>query len=651
MAIVTYPRVFSRASAFVAVSLWLFALPAYALDIEFALGEIDHPGFSARGILLKFALPSAEHATLHIDRLQIADVEYHGLQLSCRHFRFSPQELHCPEGELQREVTRGRVRQPLPFSFHWHADGQFEFALRNIDVVMLSPLVKRLRRWNPQGNIDLQIDGTRDQVALALTTRKLSFTSRDGAATGKDMAFDLRATARRTKETWRWQAGIDWTAGQFSLPPWQRDARVRIEAEGLLTETLLQVDQAHLAVADVGAVTASLRWDREREVATEWGLVSERIDLAATMREWLQPWLTSLGLPAWQTSGSVLFAAEWREGGDFGGLQRFFATLENATLADGTDYLRMEGVEAQLAWEAGRPQPAEIRVAAAHFGDLPLGEFRLPLVLEGRSARIENLVAPLLDGQFTVDRLAIDHAADSWRAEFAGGIAGVSMPKLSHALGWPVMFGTLSAHIPRIAYENDVLNMDGALGIEVFDGGVIVHQLRMLAPFSDRRHLLVDVTARGLDLGMLTHTFAFGSIEGRFDADLRDLEMAGWHPLRFDARIDSSPGDDRRLLSIGALKDITALGDPREAATVRQLPERDGFGLGYARIGIGCVLREGVCALSGIAGHDADDRVLIMQGSGIPSVDIIGYNRRIDWPALVARFREVLAGRQGLRVE
>ena len=165
-----------------------------------------------------------------------------------------------------------------------------------------------------------------------------------------------------------------------------------------------------------------------------------------------------------------------------------------------------------------------------------------------------------------------------------------------------------------------------------------------------------DVTARGLDLGMLTHTYAFGSIEGRFDLDLRDLELAGWHPLRFDARIASSSGEHLRLLSLGALKDITALGEAKkegeaQAKAINRLPERSIGGFAYNRIGLGCLLRDGICHLSGIEGHDEANKVLIMEGSGFPSINIIGYNRRIAWEALVERFREVLAGRPGYVIQ
>jgi hypothetical protein len=36
--------------------------------------------------------------------------------------------------------------------------------------------------------------------------------------------------------------------------------------------------------------------------------------------------------------------------------------------------------------------------------------------------------------------------------------------------------------------------------------------------------------------------------------------------------------------------------------------------------------------------------VVLMRGAGIPSVSIIGYNRHIDWEALVARIREADRG-------
>lgn len=633
-----------------AVVVCLLTAPAWSLQVDLALKDLRHPAFEAEGIRVRFDAVRPGAAEIRIDRLQLAGVDYRALRLTCEDFVFDGRRLACPSGQLRREDERGEERPPLPFSLEWRKDGFLDFSLKNAEPLALSPLVKRLRRWNPRGRIDLHLQmagGKRSDARLELKMRDLDFADRNGAVAGTAIAFELVADARRAANGWRWQAHIDWPQGEFRLQPWQLPSGMQIEANGRLTDALLDVDQLRLAVKDIGVVTAGLRWNRERGQVTRWGLVSEPIDLAAAMRAWLQPWLANLGLPIWHAEGKVLLSAEWRDGG----LRRFYAGLQDATLEDGTGYLSLRGIEARIPWEIDVPTEAEIRAASGRFGDLPLGAFSIPLRFDGATARIDKLVAPLLDGRFAVDSLYLERAGESWNAEFSGSIEGVSMPKLSRALKLPVMDGALSAHVPRIAYENGVLQMDGAIGIEVFDGGIIVHQLRMHEPFSARRRLLMDVTARGLDLGMLTRTYAFGSIEGRFDADLHDLEMLGWTPQRFDARIASSAGEYPRILSLGALKDITELGRPEEGKAIRRLPERSGIGLGYKRIGLGCKLRDGVCALSGIPGLDQRDHVVIMEGSGIPSIDILGYNRRIAWEALVARFREILAGREGLDIE
>jgi hypothetical protein len=643
-------RAFSPLKAFLAALACLLALPGWALQVDVALADLSHPAFEATGIRMRFDAVRQGEAEIRIEKLLLAGVEYRALRLSCEDFYFDGRRLDCPTGQLRREDERGRKRPPLPFSFAWRDDGFIDFSLKDAEPLALSPLVKRLRGWNPTGRIDLHLQlagGQRETARLELEVRDLAFASRDGTTTGSGISFDLVADAQRKGKGWEWDAYIEWPEGEFFMKPWRFPSGMRIAASGSLTKEILDVDQARLEVDEVGAVTAGLRWDRERGALLSWGLVSEPIDLAAAMRAWLQPWLAGLGFPQWQSAGKVLFSAEGREEG----LQRFFASLQGASLSDGTGYLALDGIDARIPWEAAAATEAEISVASGRFGDLPLGAFRIPLQLDGASAHIDRLVAPLLDGRFEVDALYLQRAGKAWSAEFSGSIEGVSMPKLSRALKLPVMAGTMSAHVPRIAYENEVLRMDGAIGIEVFDGGIIVHQLRMQEPFSAQRRLLMDVTARGLDLGMLTRTFAFGSIEGRFDADLNELEMAGWTPQRFDARIASVEGDYPRVLSLGALKDITELGLPEEGKAIRGLPERSGLGLGYKRIGLGCKLRDGICELSGIPGKDQPDSVLIMEGSGMPSIDIIGYNRRIAWDALVARFREILAGRPGLVID
>ena len=58
------------------------------------------------------------------------------------------------------------------------------------------------------------------------------------------------------------------------------------------------------------------------------------------------------------------------------------------------------------------------------------------------------------------------------------------------------------------------------------------------------------------------------------------------------------------------------------------------------------MLRDGVCAMGGITAPSADqDSFVIVRGGGIPALDVIGYNSRVDWNELLDRLQRVLEDR------
>ena len=635
----------------VALFLLLLApLTGGAAQFTLSLGSIRHAAFEADGVTVFLDAARRGEADIRLARLQVAGAEYREIRVHCTDFFFDGRRLDCPHGQLRRDDERGRDRPPLPFSLAWRAaDGYLDFSLADVDIVALSPLVRRLRGWRPSGKLDLRLLAESGRARFDLALRQLGFAGKEGDIGGHDIDLTLAASAELGDAGWRWQARLDWPRGELIRKPWRRAGGVRIDAEGLLTAEVLGVDLARLDIDGFGTVSAGLRWDRLRDEASEWGFVSEPLALDVAVREWLQPWLAGAVTPPWRAGGHARFSAEWRDGR----LQRFYAGLDDAAIADPDGRLELVGINARIPWEASQPSEAEIGFAAGRLGDLPLGGAAFPLRLAGDTAHISGLVVPMLDGRLEIDLLRLVRGSAGWQGEFEGGIEGISMPKLAGALRWPVMAGNLTARVPRIAYADGVLRLDGALGIEVFDGGITVHQLRLVDPFGAGRRFVADVTARNLDLGMLTRTYAFGSIEGRFDADLHDLELQGWKPLRFEARIASSPGDYPRVVSLGAIQDIADLGEGAAtgagASAIRRAPARAFGGFGYSRIAFGCTLKDGVCLLDGVAREG--DGIVLMQGSGMPSVSIIGYNRRIDWEALVARLREKIAGRPGIILE
>ncbi|MBL8488440.1 MAG: hypothetical protein JNK22_15265 [Rhodocyclaceae bacterium] len=616
--------------------------------VSLTIASIRHPAVEADGITAHVAEPGSGVAELHFARMRIAGVEYEDLAVRCEGFAVDAEGIRCPRGSVRRGGARGADRPPLPFSFSYRPrDGRLELAVTGADAVAWSPLVRRLRGWKPEGRADLRLVADRREAGLALSLRGLRFASRDGLVAGEGMDLDLSARAERRGRGWTWWAAADWSAGELHWAPWYRKAGVRASAEGTLDEEELAVDLARLDLEGLGGVTASLAWDRIRGEPLRWGFVTESLDLAAAAREWVQPWLDARAAPKFRATGHARFAAEWSAGR----LRNLYAGLEEARIADEAGHLELHGVEARVPWDAEQAAEATFAVAGGRLGDLPIGGFSVPVALHGYDMGIDRLALPILDGRLAVDdlRAVFDPAAGTWRGRFAGGVEGVSMAKLAAALKLPAMAGSLSARVPGATYADRTLALDGAIEVRVFDGRVTVGGLRIEDPLRRTQRFRADVEARGLDLAMLTRTFSFGTIEGRFDADILGLELAGWTPLRFDARVRGSEGDFPRSISRGALRDISALGGAAGADAVQASPAGLAQRFGYRRIGLGCVLENGVCRFHGLAPEGRG--YLIVEGAGIPSVRVIGYNRAVDWNLLVSRIQAVIAGRVKAEIE
>ncbi|MBU1235884.1 MAG: YdbH domain-containing protein [Gammaproteobacteria bacterium] len=642
MATAIFRRAFFRLS--LCLSL-LLTVPARA-GISLAIDDIRHPAFAADGISIVIDTGRRGDADIRLDRLQVAGLEYRKLSLHCRNFVLDLRRIECPYGEIRRTDQRGQDRPPLPLSFSYrYADGDLALTIVGADATSWSPVIKRLRAWKPEGKIDLVLTADRRQAQLGIAARKLRFGNKTGDIAGEGIDISLAAEAKVVQGQWHWTARLVWPDGELYVAPWYRRAGLALEASGVLTPAALDVTMAHFSAEGVGGLDASFRWNRGKGALDSFGFVTEPLELSTAFSEWLQPWLDQSAVPKVYASGKARFAGSWSGGA----WQSFYAGLENARLVDGTDYIEFAGMNAQIPWQRGEASEAEFSVKSARLGELPLGSFSIPLHLRDNEARLDQLSIPLLDGRLYVDELLATRLDTGWQGRFSGGIENVSMPKLTHALKLPVMAGTFTAHIPAAVYQDRVLSLGGALAIQVFDGGILVDHLKMIDPLSEGQRFTADVLARNLDLGALTQAFSFGSILGRLDIDIAGLELAGWRPVRFDARTTSSPGDYRRAISRGALRDISALGGAAGAAAVSLSPANLFNTFEYEKIGFGCSLRGGVCHFDGI--ESAGDGYVVVKGRGLPTVQVIGYNRRIDWDLLVSRVRAVIAGKTKAVIE
>ncbi|MCE9634059.1 MAG: hypothetical protein K8Q92_07740, partial [Methylophilales bacterium] len=169
-----------------------------------------------------------------------------------------------------------------------------------------------------------------------------------------------------------------------------------------------------------------------------------------------------------------------------------------------------------------------------------------------------------------------------------------------------------------------------------------VDNLLMDEPLGLAPRLSADITMRRLDLALLTRTFSFGDMEGRLDGDVQGLELSGKQPVKFDARFYSSPGSYPKKISQRAVQNISSLGGAGAAAAIQRSFLSFFEKFNYQAIGMSCRLRNSVCLMGGV--EDTPSGYIIVKGSGIPSITVLGYNRNVGWKELLERVQDITKG-------
>jgi hypothetical protein len=305
----------------------------------------------------------------------------------------------------------------------------------------------------------------------------------------------------------------------------------------------------------------------------------------------------------------------------------------------------LEGSVGALDWRddvAGAD--SRVSALAGEIYGLPVGTFDARLRLEPRGALLlEPFFIPMLDGGTSVDVLHVNVSPDGPQVEFEGGLRSMSLELLTEALGWPRFAGKLAGIIPRVSYGADGLRVDGRLLVKVFDGEVVFSGLRIRDLFGVAPILEVSADVRRLELELLTRAFDFGRVEGRLSGQVNDLMLVDWQLQRMRLAL-STPLDDpgHRRISQRAVENLTAIGGGIQGA-LSMVFLRFFEDFSYRQLGFSCALDGEVCVVEGAA-DGPDGSFVLVQGGGLPRIEVIGHNRRVDWPELIRRLDAVREG-------
>ena len=359
---------------------------------------------------------------------------------------------------------------------------------------------------------------------------------------------------------------------------------------------------------------------------------------------YLSGWLGLFGLGGLQLQGA-LSAHLALHGGE---VTLAEAQLDDISLLDAQQRFRFEGLSGKPAYSATTPVSSVLRWRGGALQGLEFGKADLPLASSGGNIGLSQPVAvPMLGGELHVENLNLRPATSAHGMEFDFSLTleALDVGQLAKALDWPAFKGQLDGHIPKVRYANDRLDFDGALTAHVFGGTVLVSGLSMERPFGTAPTLSADIVLDDMDLQSLTEVFGFGEITGALDGSIRQLRLVDWSPQSFDADLHTDPTwKGRQRISQRAVQDLSSVGGNAgglgNSLQAQALKLFDDFG--YRQIGISCRLAEEVCEMDGLS--SAANRFIIVQGSGLPRLGVVGFNRRVDWPTLVQRLVDVTEG-------
>lgn len=364
--------------------------------------------------------------------------------------------------------------------------------------------------------------------------------------------------------------------------------------------------------------------------------------LALAQERYFESLMASLGLSGFTLTGAVkgqleLADADW---------QAIDLHLDAVQVGDEQNRFVSEDLSGDLRLRHGKAAAAsQLAWQSVSLYGLALGPASLSLdSAEGGLALKAPVAIPLFGG--TVRMRTFDYLPgdEDDHLDLALALERVDLAALSTAFGWPAFAGTVSGDLPGVRLRGNHLEFEGGLSAQLFDGQVQVSQLSMERPFGVAPMLAASIEFKGLDLEPLTAAFDFGEITGRLDGHIRDLRLLDWEPAAFDASFHTvKTSGVRQRISQRAVRDLTEVGGGGIAAGLQAQMLKTFSSFGYSRIGLSCVLANNVCTMAGVEAAN-NGGYIIVDGSGLPRVNVIGHQRKVDWPVLLGRLKAATEG-------
>ncbi|ALG66739.2 hypothetical protein [Beggiatoa leptomitoformis] len=317
--------------------------------------------------------------------------------------------------------------------------------------------------------------------------------------------------------------------------------------------------------------------------------------------------------------------------------------LSNIVLEDIEKKFGLRRLVGTFEWDSKTAdKPTNVKWDSAYvLSDITMGSAQLYANLGGEKIQLlAPLKQPILDGVFRVDSFDLTGGfGEKMYWELKGLLQPISMQAISKVLKLPLLNGYLGGTIPSIRYQQGVITIGGVLQLNIFDGKILVQRMT-LESLSTAPVLKADVEINKINLKTLTDITEFGAIQGLLSGYVRNLYLVNWQPVTFDAYVGTPEEQSMtRKISQKAVNNLSNLGGGGaiDALSRGVLSIFENFS--YEKLGLGCRLQNGTCTMWGA--ETAPNGYYIVKGGGLPRIDVVGYNERVNWLVLLARLASI----------
>ncbi|WP_353572912.1 hypothetical protein, partial [Candidatus Albibeggiatoa sp. nov. BB20] len=362
--------------------------------------------------------------------------------------------------------------------------------------------------------------------------------------------------------------------------------------------------------------------------------------IPALYKTYLESWVSAILQRDLVTTGLVDVHLDWGKRDIL-----FQSELSSVNIEDKKKLFGWQGVDGFIQWHNRKKDYSTVlRWKKGYFSKLTLGKSQLYMDVTGQNVKLKApFRQPILDGALFIDTLKAKNVGQNdMFIELGGSLKPIKLGTLTTAFGAPALNGQISGVIPKITYNlsNRHIDIGGAILIKAFDGEVVIHKLHMEKPISRLPILTADIDIKKLNLKTLTNITEFGEMQGELSGYIKSLRMLKWQPVAFDVYV-GTPSDNKlpRRISQKAVQNLSNLGNGSAVGMLSQGALSFFENFSYQTIGWGCRLKDSVCEMRGA--EKTGEGYYIVKGGGLPRIDVIGYNQKVNWRDLFNRLKNI----------